>query len=173
MIEFDTTVRIDRARERVFAILADFESNLARWAKGPVAATRTAGDGGAGTRYTITAKAGPAKVRSPYEVTGYDPPARFAGHGIAGPVRFSEEYTLTADGPATILTQSIQAAPRGPFRLAGKALRRQLQQLIAADLGRLKNLAEAEVPQDSAHPGATNTNRHPATPSAPSAAADP
>lgn len=26
MIEFDTTVRIDRARERVFGILADFES---------------------------------------------------------------------------------------------------------------------------------------------------
>jgi hypothetical protein len=34
MIEFDTTVRIDRARGRVFGILADFESNLARWAKG-------------------------------------------------------------------------------------------------------------------------------------------
>jgi Polyketide cyclase / dehydrase and lipid transport len=161
MIEFDTTVRIDRAPELVFAVLADFESNLARWAKGPVAATRTAGDGGAGTRYTITARVGPARLRSPYEVTGYDPPACFAGHGIAGPVRFREEYTLTADGPATILTQSIQATPRGAFRLAGKALPRQLQQLIAADLGRLKNLTEAQVPQDSAHPGATSTNRQP------------
>jgi hypothetical protein len=117
--------RIDRAPERVFAVLADFESNLARWAPGPVAATRTAADGGAGTRYTITATVGPAKVRSPYEVTGYDPPARFAGHGTAGPVRFHEDYALTADGPATILTQSIRATPRGPFRLAEKALRRQ------------------------------------------------
>ena len=148
MIEFDTTVRIDRAPERVFALLADFEPNLARWAKGPVAARRTAGDGGAGSRYVITATAGPAKVRSPYEVTGYDPPARFAGHGIAGPVRFREEYTLTADGPATILTQSIRAAPRGLFRLAERTLRRQLRQLIASDLDRLKNLAEAEIPQN-------------------------
>ena len=83
MIEFDTTVRIDCARERVFAILADFESNLARWAKGPVAATRTAGDGGAGSRYIITARV-PAKVRSPYEVTGYDPPARLPATASPG-----------------------------------------------------------------------------------------
>jgi hypothetical protein len=55
----------------------------------------------------ITAKAGPATVRSPYEVTGYDPPSRLAGHGVAGPVRF---------------------------------------QLIASDLGRLKDLIEAEIP---------------------------
>jgi Polyketide cyclase / dehydrase and lipid transport len=148
MIEFDTTVRIDRARERIFGILADFESNLARWAKGPVAATRTAGDGGAGSRYIVTARVGPAKVRSPYEVTDYDPPARFAGNGIAGPVRFHEEYSLTTDGPVTILTQSIRATPRGPFRLTEGALRRQLQRLIASDLDRLKNLAEAEIPQN-------------------------
>jgi Polyketide cyclase / dehydrase and lipid transport len=147
MIEFDTTVRIDSARERVFAILADFESNLARWAKGPVAATRTAGDGGAGSRYIVTARVGLAKVRSPYEVTGYDPPARFAGNGIAGPVRFDEEYSLTADGLATILTQSIRAIPRGPFRLAEGALRHRLRQLIASDLGRLKNLAERQGPE--------------------------
>ena len=148
MIEFDTAVRIDQARDHVFGILADFESNLARWAKGPVAARRTAGDGGAGSRYIVTARVGPAKVRSPYEVVGYDPPARFAGHGIAGPVRFHEEYSLTADGPVTILTQSIRATPRGLFRLAEGALRRQLQQLIASDLDRFKSLAEAEIPQN-------------------------
>ena len=145
MIELHTSVRIDRARERVFGILADFESNLARWAQGPVAATKTAGDGGAGSRYIVTARVGPAKVRSSYEVTGYDPPARFAGHGTAGPVRFHEEYSLAADGPATILTQSIRATPRGPFRLAEGTLRRKLQQLIASDLDRLKSLAEAEI----------------------------
>ena len=148
MIEFDTTVRIDRGRERVFRFLADFEANLARWAKGPVAATRASGDGRAGSRYVVTARVGPAKVRSPYEVTGYDPPARFAGSGTAGPVRFSEEYYLAEDGQATVLTQSIRATPRGPFRLAEGPLRRQLRQLIASDLGRLKDLVEAEIQQD-------------------------
>jgi hypothetical protein len=79
-------------------------------------------------------------------VTGYEPPSRLAGTGVAGPVRFQEEYRLVNDGAATILTQSIRATPRGPFRFAQGLLRRQLQQLIAADLGRLKELVEAEVP---------------------------
>ena len=35
MIEFDTTVRVGRAPDQVFAVLADFEAYLARWAKGP------------------------------------------------------------------------------------------------------------------------------------------
>jgi len=146
MIEFDTTVRISRTPGQVFAILADFETYLARWAKGPVAAARTDGDGGAGSHYTITARVGPAAVRSPYEVTGYDPPARLAGNGVAGPVRFQEEYRLSGDGTATIVTQSIRATPRGPFRLAPGLLRRQLQGLIASDLDRLKDLVEAEIP---------------------------
>jgi hypothetical protein len=111
MIEFDTTVRIGRTPGQVFSVLADFETYLARWAKGPVAAARTDGGGGDGSRYVITARAGPATVRSPYEVTGYDPPGRLVGHGVAGPVRFQEEYRLTGDGAARILTQSIRATP--------------------------------------------------------------
>jgi len=81
-------------------------------------------------------------------VTDYELPARFAGNGTAGPVRFQEEYSLTADGSATILTQSIVATPCGPFRLAEGILRRQLQQLIAADLDRFKNLTGAEIQRD-------------------------
>ena len=61
MIDFDTSVRIDRAREPVFGLLADFESNLARWAKGPVAARRTTGDGGVGSCYMITARVVPRR----------------------------------------------------------------------------------------------------------------
>jgi hypothetical protein len=48
MIEFETTVRIGRTRGQVFSVLADFETYLARWAKGPDAAARTDGDGGVG-----------------------------------------------------------------------------------------------------------------------------
>src|SRR5579883_2274467 len=147
MIEFDTTVHIARNPEQVFSILADFEIYLARWAKGPVAAALTEGDGGVGTHYAVIARVGPAKVRSPYEVTAYDAPTHLAGNGIAGPVRFREEYTLAGDGGATALTQSIRATPRGPFRLAERVLDRQLRRLIASDLDRLRSLVEAETPR--------------------------
>jgi hypothetical protein len=64
------------------------------------------------------------------------------GKGVAGPVRFQEEYRLTASDGATGLTQSIKAWPRGPFRLVRSLIERQLRSLIAADLGRLKQLVE-------------------------------
>ena len=86
-------------------------------------------------------------------MTGYDPPSRLAGNGTVGPLRFHEEYRLVGDGAATILTQSIRATPRGPFRLAAGLFRRQLQGLIASDLDRLKDLVEAEIPASAGnHP---------------------
>ena len=60
-------------------------------------------------------------------------------------MRFQEDYRLAGDGAATILTQSITAIPRGPFRLVSDLLRRQLQKLFTSDLDRLKNLVEAEI----------------------------
>jgi polyketide cyclase/dehydrase/lipid transport protein len=144
MIEFDSAVRIQRSRDQVFAILANFQVYLPRWAKGPIAATRTVGDGGVGSRYTVTSRFGPVTVRSPYEVTRYDPPNLIAGTGVAGPVRFREQYTLTEEDGTTTLTQSISATPRGPFRFARTLLKAQLQRLIASDLDRLKHLVEQE-----------------------------
>jgi hypothetical protein len=58
------------------------------------------------------------------------------------PVRFEEEYHLAAGQDTTTLTQAITAWPRGPFRLIQPLIARQLQALIAADLGRFKQLAE-------------------------------
>ena len=144
MINFETSVRINRSREQVFAVLTDFETYLARWAQGPVAAQRLAGNGGVGSRYLVIAKVGPVTVRSPYEVTGFEPPSRMAGSGVAGPVRFHEAYTLREDGSTTVLTQSISATPRGMFVLVRGLVRRQLQRLIASDLGRFKRLVETE-----------------------------
>ena len=143
MISFDCTVRINRPPDQVFAVLADFETFLARWARGPIAAVRIEGDGGVGSRYTITARVGPAKVRAPYEVTSYKPPERLGGNGIAGPVRFHEDYTLVQEHAGTVLTQSIQATPRGPLGLVEGVVTAQLRSLIRSDLERLKRLVEA------------------------------
>jgi len=143
MIELSFSVSIARPPAVVFSILADFETYLARWAKGPIAASKlTPGPTGPGTRFGITAQVGPARVRSPYEVLVWEPPQRFGGHGVAGPVRFEEEYRLTASEGTTGLTQSIRAWPRGPFGLLRPLIERQLGSLLPADLARLKQLAE-------------------------------
>ncbi len=84
---------------------------------GPIAARKLSATTGVGTHYTVTAKIGPLKVSSPYEVTPWEPPRRFGGSGIAGPVKFDERYTLTQTDSGTALTQTMTSPPRGPFRL--------------------------------------------------------
>jgi uncharacterized protein YndB with AHSA1/START domain len=143
MIELSFNVSIARPPAEVFSILTDFEAYLARWAKGPVAAAKLGPDPtGPGSRFDITAKIGPLRVRSPYEVLEWEPPHRFGGRGVAGPVKFQEEYRLAAGQGTTELTQSIKAWPRGPFRLVQPMIARQLESLLPADLGRLKHLVE-------------------------------
>ena len=143
MIELSFTESIACPRPDVFSILTGFERYLAQWAKGPISAMKIGhGPTGAGTRFLVTAKVGPFRVRSPYEVAVWEPPERFGGRGVAGPVRFEEEYRLTASDNSTGLTQSIKAWPRGPFRFFRPLIERQLRGLIAADLDRLKQLAE-------------------------------
>jgi hypothetical protein len=147
VIELTSTVTIRQPPSVVYAVLTDFERYLARWADGPIAAQKTSpGPLGPGTTFKITAKVGPFRMPSPYEVLVWEPPTRFGGRGIAGPVRFAEEYRLNGGAGSTELQQSIRAGPRGPFGFAEEMIRRRLKQLIPADLERLKALVEEEAP---------------------------
>jgi len=144
VIAFASTVSINRPAEKVFSVLTDFEQYLARWADGPIAATKTTpGETQVGTRFIVTAKVGPFRVRSPYEVLAWEPPHRVAGRGMAGPIRFEEEYLLSRADESTKLEQWIRAWPRGPFRLAQGLAEHQLRRLIPADLERLRLLVES------------------------------
>jgi hypothetical protein len=141
VIELSFDVRIGRPSEQVFAVLTDFEAHLARWAAGPIGATPTSTSAtDAGSRFVVTARVGPFRVRSPYEVLAWAPPSRFSGRGVAGPVRFEEDYQLSGDDGSTELTQWIRAWPRGAFRGVEPLISRQLRRLIASDLERLRAL---------------------------------
>jgi len=148
VIELSFAVRVDRPSEQVFSVLTDFEAYLARWAAGPIAATPTSASAtDAGSQFVVTARVGPFRVRSPYEVLAWAPPSRFSGRGIAGPVRFEEDYRLSDVDGSTELTQSIQAWPRGGFRVVEPLIRRQLHLLIADDLQRLRTLVLEVYPK--------------------------
>jgi polyketide cyclase/dehydrase/lipid transport protein len=97
-IEHSCEIVINGSPSHVFTILADLERYLARWAKGPVAVKKlTDGPTTSGTRFEVTARVAGLPARSPYTVTACECDRRFAGQGIAGPVRFSEEYRLRAN----------------------------------------------------------------------------
>jgi hypothetical protein len=92
------------------------------------------------------------RVRSPYDLTGFERGRRFAGQGVAGPVRFSEEYTLAPDratGDRTRLRYAMRAQPRGLFKLARRPLAGQLRRLLDSDLERFRALVEATPPSEA------------------------
>jgi uncharacterized membrane protein len=145
-IEHSCEIVIDAPQDHVFGLLSDLERYLARWAKGPIAVRKlTGGPTGVGTRFEVTARVAGLRVRSPYEVTGFERGRRFAGQGIAGPVWFSEEYTLDADretGARTRLRYAMRAQPRGLFKLARRPIAGQLRRLLDSDLERFRTLVE-------------------------------
>jgi carbon monoxide dehydrogenase subunit G len=139
----DFTVR--RPVAEVFDLLADLETYLPQWAKGPVAVRKTTpGPKRTGTRLTVTALVGPVKVRSPYEITAWKPHEVFGGSGTAGPFVFDEEYRL-AENPDghTAVSYTIAAEPRGVFRIARRPLAARARTLIEGDLARFVRLAES------------------------------
>ena len=140
----DFTVR--RPVAEVFDLLADLETYLPQWAKGSTAVQKTtAGPKGTGTVLTVTARVGPFRVRSPYEITAWKPDEVFGGRGIAGPLVFDEEYRFSenSDG-GTSVSYTVAAEPRGVFRIARRPLAARVRKLIDGDLARFVRLAESQ-----------------------------
>ena len=101
--------------------------------------------------FEVTARVAGIRVRSPYTVTSFERDQRFAGQGIAGPVRFSEEYTLLPDreaGDRARLRYAMRAEPRGIFKLARRPIAGQLRRLLESDLERFKTLVETTPPSE-------------------------
>jgi carbon monoxide dehydrogenase subunit G len=153
-IEHSCEIVINTPPAHVFTILTDLEQYLARWAKGPIAAKKlTDGPTTSDTRVEVTARIAGFRIRSPYTVTASERDQRFAGKGIAGPVRFSEEYRLQAEhdsGDRTRLRYEMRAEPRGILRLARKPIAGPLRRLLDSDPERFKMLVETTPPSEAA-----------------------
>lgn len=144
MIALSSSISIHRPRELVFSVLSDVEHYLARWAQGPVAATKLRpGPTQLGSLFVITAKVGPFRIRYRYEVVAWEPPSRLAGRGVVGPVRFEVTYRLSDISGSTEPEQSIRGHLSGPFRLAKGVVEKRLRQLIPTELDHLRALVEA------------------------------
>jgi Polyketide cyclase / dehydrase and lipid transport len=79
-----STIEVDRSAEDAFFYVTD-PSRMSEWQQG-VASGRLDGTG-VGSRCTTTRKIGGAQREVVTEITAYDPPHRWADHGIDGPIR--------------------------------------------------------------------------------------
>jgi uncharacterized protein YndB with AHSA1/START domain len=104
----ERTIVIDRPPDQVFAFFAD-PANDRAWRRHvkEIAARGPAGVGA--TVHQVVDGPGGRGVAADLEITGFDPPARYAFRVTAGPVRPIGEFRFAPSGGGTAVTLSLRA----------------------------------------------------------------
>ncbi len=137
-----SSTEISRPPEEVFRYATD-PARLPEWQESAVA-TRVEGDGpiAVGSRLVVTRRVGRRDIPMTTEVTTYDPPSRWAGRGIDGPVRgiFSGTVESVEGGTRSRVTIELDFEGHGLGKLlvplvvrpqARKEMRRNMESLKA------------------------------------------
>ena len=132
---------IDRARDDVFAYLADPE-NDPRWRSGVLDIKHISGDG-VGARYAQGVK-GPRgrRIAADIEITELSPGEAIAFRTVAGPVRPRGRYLLAAAGDGTRVRFELEADMHGFKRLMAPMVQKAMNHEVG-QLARLKDTIEA------------------------------
>lgn len=141
MIRIELTVEIARPPEDVFELLSDVE-RLPEWQPSSVEAHT---DGPLAERSRVTEKRRllGREVDTELEVVAYEPPKRLTLRSLGGPVDFTVNHELTAQGGGTQLRFVAEAQPGGLLRLTEPVLARTAEQEFRRDFDRLKELLES------------------------------
>jgi uncharacterized membrane protein len=133
-------ILIDRARDDVFAFLADPE-NDPQWRSGVMDLKHVSGRG-VGARYAQGVK-GPGGRRIPadIEITEFDPGQSIAFQTVTGPVRPRGRYLLSAAEGGTRVRFNLDADLRGFKRLMSSMVQRTMDTEVG-QLDRLKRIIE-------------------------------
>ena len=136
------TIVIDRPPDQVFAFFAD-PANDRAW-RPYVKEISAEGSAGVGaTIHQVVEGPGGRGIPADIEVTGYDPPSRYAFRVTAGPARPIGEFRFAPSGAGTSLTFSLKADLGG---LKGLLLGRPIQGSMNGEMAALdkaKALIEA------------------------------
>jgi uncharacterized protein YndB with AHSA1/START domain len=139
-----STVGIARAPEDVFPYATD-PSRFGEWQQGVVRGS-TEGEPGVGGRCTMTRKVGGSVRTSTSEITEFDPPRRWAIHGIDGPIRADVSVTVepvTADSsPQSRVTIELEFHGHGFGKLIAPMVTSQARKEVPASCQKLKERLE-------------------------------
>jgi carbon monoxide dehydrogenase subunit G len=141
VIRIELTVEIARTPADVFALLSDVD-RLPEWQTSAVEA-HTDGPLAQGSRIAEKRRLLGREVDSELEVVAYEPPQRLILRSLGGPVKFTVDHELAAQGKGTRLTLVAEAEPGGLMRLTGPMIARTAEQQFRQDFDRLKELLES------------------------------
>lgn len=135
MPQASRTITVNVPPEKAFAFFAD-PVNDTRWRAG-VKEISADGPPAVGSRvHQVIAGPGGRSIAADIEITAYDPPTRYAFHGVAGPVRPAGEYRFVASaGGGTDVTFSLSAELNV---LMGLFMGGQVQRSMDGEMGGLE-----------------------------------
>ncbi len=140
-----TTIEIARAATDVFHYVTD-PGKFPEWQRGVVSGHMDGSPTRVGSRCTTTRKIGGAERQVTSEITEYDPPRRWADHGVEGPIRGVVSVTVEPiePGAGSRLTIELDFEGHGIGKLLVPLfVRRQAAKEMPTNLAHVKERLEA------------------------------
>ncbi len=139
-----TTVEIARPPAEVFDYVID-PTTFTEWQQGVVRGHMEGGSRAVGSRCVTVRKIGGSEREVRTEITEFDPPRRWADHGIDGPIRAIVGVSVDplADGAGSRLTISVDFEGHGIGKvLVPLVVHRQAAREMPGNLERVKRRLE-------------------------------
>jgi hypothetical protein len=138
VISFETSVRIERPIEEVFAFVAD-PLLFPRWNSAVQTVGGTYGDpGGVGSRYSMERELPSGHVQNELEVFSRECPREFGIRTTSGPTPFVYRYQFTASGADTVVHLDARVELPGVAVVLGTLAARAVKRGVDANFAALK-----------------------------------
>jgi uncharacterized membrane protein len=145
MAKVEVSVVINRPIEEVFAFAANIENN-AQWQSGVLEAQVTSeGPIGVGTTYRYVTQLLGRRIEADGEVTEYESNRKYSFKSTSGPFPIEGGLTCEAAEGGTKVTLVVEADVGGFFKMAEPLVVRTIKKQFEADVGKLKDLLEAQA----------------------------
>jgi uncharacterized protein YndB with AHSA1/START domain len=148
VISFETSVRIDRPIEEVFAFVSD-PLRFPRWNSAVQAVHATSGETGEpGSTYLMVRDLPSGRVENDLEVFARKHPSEFGIRTTSGPTPFVYRYRFASHGADTVVHLDASVELPGVTAVLGPLAARVVRRGVDANFATLKRTLEAS-PRDA------------------------
>jgi carbon monoxide dehydrogenase subunit G len=145
VIGFETSVRVEREIEDVFAFVSD-PTQFPRWNSAVQSVRGTSGDPGApGSTYSMERRLPTGKAENGLEVFARVHPDEFGIRTTSGPTPFTYRYRFVADGSGTVVHLDATVELTGVAAALGPLAVRAVKRGVDANFASLKGLLEGSA----------------------------
>jgi uncharacterized protein YndB with AHSA1/START domain len=141
-VSFETSVRIERPIEQVFALVSD-PLEFPRWNSAVQAVRRTSGDTGEpGSTYSMERVLPTGRVENGLEVFAREQPSEFGIRTTSGPTPFVYRYRFAPEGRTTVVHLAGRVELPAVAVLLGPLAARRVRRGVDANFAALKQILE-------------------------------